>query len=708
LAHDSVEVHTAKDYLDQAAKFYNNQQYIQALNFSKKALNISIKNNDEYHLALSYNLIGSIYNEFSQTERSLKFYTKALAYANNVDNDTLRLWVNSNIGSVYYYHNINFDKTIKYYSKSLEIAEKLKDSLQITFIRINIANAYFEIDKIDLGIKYVEPLRNYIENKENVESKINYFSLLAKYNSLKNNDDDAEIYFLKAIKLAKENSLNIQLYEGYQNLSEHYYGVKKINEADRYKKLAKKFKLNFKSEENLDSIEQMAVQIELDEYKFQFEQIELKNELQNQKIRESRIFIISISVILFILLILIYSLYRNITTRKKNNSDLFIANQELIKAKILAEENSSLKSQFISTISHELRTPLYGVIGMTNIILEENKDIVSQENLHSLRFSAQYLLALVNDLLEINKAEEKKIILKNAPFNLEDEMKIIKNSLTYMADGNGNKLNIEIDQAIPKILVADKLRLSQIMMNLISNALKFTENGSVNIAVKLIQINDKNCQIEMSVSDTGIGIKKENQHKIFDNFVQIERKVGDYQGTGLGLPIVKKLVTLFGGIIKVESTLKKGSKFSFNIQLDYLNEQPSNTTLEMENNNMEKEIRVLIVEDNKINQIVTKKIIERRNYPCTIVENGFEALEILKATAFDIILMDINMPKIDGYETSKSIRELGIEIPIIALTAFDRSEVETKAKECGISDIIIKPFSPEILFEIMDKLLNSK
>ena len=708
LAHDNVEAHTAKDYLNQAAKYYNNQQYIQALNLSKKALSVSLTNNDEYHLALSYNLIGSIYNEFSQTERSLKFYTKALAYANKVDNDTLRLWVNSNIGNVYYYHDIDFNKTIKYYSKSLKLAEKLNDSLQITFIRLNIANAYFENDEMDKGIAFIKPLNSFIEKSKNLESKVTYYNLLGKYNSYKGRNMDAILYFLNAINFAKEDQSSIQLHDSYNNISQHYYNSNNTNEGDKYKKLAKKFKLNFKSEENLDSIEQMAVQIELDEYKYQFEQIELKNEIQNQKIRESRIFIISISIILFILLILIYSLYRNITTRKKNNADLFKANQELIKAKILAEENSSLKSQFISNVSHELRTPLYGVIGLTNIILEENKDIVSHENLHSLRFSAHYLLALVNDLLEINKAEEKKIILKNLPFNLEDEMNIIKNSLVYMADGNGNKLNIEIDQAIPKILVADKLRLSQIMMNLISNALKFTENGSVNIAVKLIHINDKNCQIEMSVSDTGIGIKKENQHKIFDNFVQIERKVGDYQGTGLGLPIVKKLVTLFGGNIKVESILNKGSKFSFNIQLDYLNEQPSNTILNMENNNIKKEIRVLIVEDNKINQIVTKKIIERRNYPCTIVENGFEALEILKSTAFDIILMDINMPKIDGYETSKSIRELGIEIPIIALTAFDRSEVETKAKECGISDIIIKPFSPEILFEMIDKLLNSK
>ncbi len=660
LAHDIELVNNANHYLNQAAKHYKKQEYIKALNFSKKALNISIKNNDDYHLALSYNLIGSIYNEFSQTNHSLKFYSKALAYANKVDNDTIRLWVNSNIGSVYYYQNIDFNKTIKYYSKSLKIAEKLNDSLQITFIRLNIANAYFEIDKIETGIAFIEPLREYIESKKDVESKIAYYNLLGKYNSLKNRNPDAVQYFLKAIKLAHENDFDAQLFDTYQNLSHHYYNIEKPKEGNEYDNLAKKYQVNLQSKENLDSIEQMAVQIELDGYKYQFEEIDLKNQIQTQKIRESSIFIIGICLIVIILLILIYSLYRNIIIRKKNNADLFIANQELVKAKNLAEENASLKSQFISTVSHELRTPLYGVIGLTNIILEEEKSAISHENLNSLRFSAQYLLALVNDLLEINKAEEKKIILNKLPFNLEEKMEIIKNSLSFMAEGNGNKLSIDIDKKIPKILLGDELRLSQIMMNLISNALKFTENGLVKIDAKLISINDENCVIEISVADTGIGIKEENQEKIFDNFVQIERKKGDYQGTGLGLSIVKKLVSLFGGTIKVKSEENVGTTFSFNIQLEYLKEKPTIDIIKMESNIQEKELRVLVVEDNKINQIVTKKIIERKNYTCTIVESGYEALDVLKEHSFDIILMDINMPQIDGFETSKLIRELGI------------------------------------------------
>lgn len=694
--------------LNEAASFYNNQKYVKALNLSKQALSISLSNNDEYHLALSYNLIGTIYNDFSQKDRALNYYSKGLAYANKVDNDTLRLWLNSNIGSFYYYNDIDLHESIRFYEKSLNLAEKIKDSLQITLIRLNIANAYFEVDNAEAGFACIEPLRSYIEKSKNVESRISYNDLLGKYHSLKGRNKEAAHYFLKAIRLAKEYKSMIQLRDVYQNFSQHYSQIGNLNQSELYKKLAKKLEVDVHSEEKLDSIEKVAMQIELDEYKFQFEKIELSNELQIQKIREGRILIVAFIVIMVILLILLFTLSRNNKIRKQINNALYRSNQELTEAKNRAEENSILKSQFISTVSHELRTPLYGVIGLTNIILEENKEIVSQENLHSLRFSAQYLLALVNDLLEINKAEEQKIILKKIPFNLKREVEIINNSLAFMAEANGNNLCINVDETIPQTLVGDELRLSQILMNLISNGLKFTEAGEVKIEAKLLSIEESTCSIKFVVSDTGIGIKEEDQQKIFEKFVQIERKKGDYQGTGLGLPIVKKLVELFGGTIEVESQQNKGTTFTFNLTFEYLKAVPSITISKPINIIMERKLHFLVVEDNKINQIVTKKIIERKDYQCTIVENGLEAIEILKTASFDMILMDINMPQLDGYETSKVIRDNGITTPIIALTAFELAEVEEKAKLFGINDVIIKPFTSDNFFEIIEKILLSE
>lgn len=705
---EKEESQNSGELLNEAASFYKNQQYVKALNLSKKALSVSLSNNDEYNLALSYNLIGTIYNDFSQNDRALSFYSKGLAYANKVDNDTLRLWLNSNIGSFYYYNDIDLKKSILYYEKSLNLAEKIKDSLQISLIRLNMANAYFEENNADVAIATIEPLYSYINKNKNIEARISYYDLFGKYHSLKGEIKEAESSFLKAIKLASKHNSTLQLYDVYKNFSQHYSNKGDLNQSEHYSKLAARLQVEDASEEKLDSIEKVATQIELDEYKFQFERIELNNELQVQKIREGRILIAAFCIIMMILLILIFTLNRNNKTKKQINNALFQTNQELTKAKNKAEENSILKSQFISTVSHELRTPLYGVIGLTNIILEENKEIVGQDNLNSLRFSAQYLLALVNDLLEINKAEEQKIILKKFPFNLKKEMEIMNNSLLFMAEENGNKLTINVDNAIPQTLLGDELRLTQILMNLISNALKFTENGQVKIDIILISRDDTTCKIKFIVSDTGIGIRKEDQQKIFDKFVQIERKQRDYQGTGLGLPIVKKIVELFGGTIEVESEQNKGTTFTFNLEFEYVKSIPIDIISKPNNCIMEKELHFLVVEDNKINQIVTKKIIERKNYKCSIVENGNEAIDLLKTSAFDVILMDINMPQIDGYETSKIIRELGITTPIVALTAFERGEVEAKSKLVGIDDIIIKPFTAGHLFDIIEKLLILK
>ncbi|RZK12657.1 MAG: response regulator [Flavobacterium sp.] len=401
-------------------------------------------------------------------------------------------------------------------------------------------------------------------------------------------------------------------------------------------------------------------------------------------------------VILIVMLLLLYTFYRSNKLRKKLNADLINANEELVLANKKAEEISELKTQFVSTVSHELRTPLYGVIGIASIILEEHKELVNNNHLHSLRFSARYLLALVNDILQLNKMEENKIVLTSSIFNLEEEINTIKNSLYFIADGNENTLLIEFDPRIPKYLIGDELRLSQILMNLISNALKFTTKGEVKIIMKLDRVEDTTYYISFEVKDNGVGITKENQDKIFEKFVQLERKGGDYQGTGLGLPIVKRLVELFQSKIYVESEENKGTKFTFTIGFELATKEAQiPKPIENPNSNL----HILVVEDNKINQLVTQKVIERQQHTCKMVDNGHDAIDLVQQQHFDAILMDINMPVIDGYETAKMIRELGIKIPIIALTAFDRNEVLKKASDAGIDDVVIKPFNPTELFE---------
>jgi hypothetical protein len=414
-------------------------------------------------------------------------------------------------------------------------------------------------------------------------------------------------------------------------------------------------------------------------------------------------------IIIVVLLFLIYSLYKTNFLREQSNKELKLANEELKLAKEKAEIASQLKTQFVSTVSHELRTPLYGVIGITNIILEEHKELANSPHLNSLKFSARYLLSLVNDLLQINKIEENKIILENMIFNVTDEILTIIDSLEYLALKNNNKLFTKIDLNIPDFLIGDKLRLSQVFMNLISNALKFTKDGSVTVSAKLDRVEASKHYIYFEIKDTGVGIAKQDQHKIFDKFVQIERKESDYQGTGLGLSIVQKLIEFFGSKIYIESDENKGATFSFTIGFDVdeskKNEIINNINVDISMNQLHK---ILVVEDNKINQVVTKKILENNNFKCTILDDGYAALNLLETEQFDIILMDINMPIINGFETTKLIRNNDIKIPIIALTAFDKQDILEQALSSGMNDIIIKPFEQSKLVQVINNVINKK
>jgi CheY-like chemotaxis protein len=246
-------------------------------------------------------------------------------------------------------------------------------------------------------------------------------------------------------------------------------------------------------------------------------------------------------------------------------------------------------------------------------------------------------------------------------------------------------------------------------MNLVSNALKFTSNGEVRIIAELVKVEGSKSFIKFQVKDTGVGIADEDQDKIFEKFVQIERKEGDYQGTGLGLSIVQKLIELFGSTIHLESKINEGTNFYFTIGFVTneikRNDIINNIVVDLSNNY---NYKILVVEDNKINQVVTKKILESNNFKCTIVEDGYASINLLENEKFDVVLMDINMPIINGFETTKLIRNKGITIPIIALTAFDKQEITEQALSCGMNDIIIKPFEQAKLFQIISNLVSIK
>jgi signal transduction histidine kinase/CheY-like chemotaxis protein len=698
--------------LREAGKAFYNLEVEKSLKLAKIALNDAHEIKDDVLMAKAYNIIGLNFEEFYDVNKAIGFYQKALVHAKLTQNDSIKDWINNSLGNVYTYHQIDFKKGINHYKQGLYYAKKINDPIEIMYTQLNISGAYFSINDFKTGIKYLEQAKPAILKSNELEAKISMNSQYGTYYSNLGDNDNAELFYNKALELGKQNKselIDSNICEIYNNFSEHYKKTKNFEKALYYLSLYKDLKEKIYNSERTNIVKSTGGEIETEEYKRQIDKIEVEKHEQSKDLKESKLIVLLFVIIFLILLLLMYSLYKNNKFREISNNELKIANQELKIAKDKAEVASQLKTQFVSTISHELRTPLYGVVGITNIIIDEHKELANSPHLNSLKFSARYLLSLVNDLLQINKIEENKITLEKMIFNLTDEINTIVDSLEFIAIKNNNKLIAEIDTKIPEYLIGDKLRLSQIFMNLVSNALKFTKDGEVKIVAHHDRIEGTKHFIKFQVKDTGVGIAEEDQHKIFEKFVQIERKEGDYQGTGLGLSIVQKLTELFDSKIELKSEEKIGTTFSFIIGFDAdenaKKEIIENIEVDLSSNYFYK---VLVVEDNKINQMVTKKILENNNFKCVIIDDGYAAINLLETESFDIILMDINMPIINGFETTKLIRKKGINTPIIALTAFDKQEIAEETIAVGMNDIIVKPFEPVKLFQIISSLINKK
>jgi signal transduction histidine kinase/CheY-like chemotaxis protein len=607
--------------------------------------------------------------------------------------------ITSNLGNLYFFEKKMYNKGITYYKESLKFGNQEKYSKEVAITNLNIVWSYFKIGNYKEGFPYLQYINKHQNDLKGKSNDIALNFLNGMYWANENNNVKANEYFLKAVSYSESKDEMQDL--SFAHLEYSKFLTKIGNHKEAYAHLAAHNKITEQiyNDEKLKKANNAAFNLELDEYKRQIEKIENEKISQYQSLKKSRIIVILFIVISFTLLLLIITLIKNIRFKKK-------LNLELLQAKEIAEEASLLKTQFISTISHELRTPLYGVVGITNMLLEEHKELSNSQHLSSLKFSARYLLSLVNDILQINKIEENKVVLENLTFNISDEIAMIKNSLSFLAQKNNNIISIFIDPTIPEYLIGDKLRLAQILMNLVSNALKFTKNGQVEIIVNLENTKGKFYYLEFQVKDNGVGIATVDQSKIFEKFVQVGRNDEDYQGTGLGLSIVKRLLGLFGTDILLQSNIGEGTSFSFTISFECDLAKTKKIINEIQVDLTSSEIyKILIVEDNVINQLVTRKIIEKNNYLCTVVDDGFAAIQILQIEDFDLVLMDINMPLMNGFETTKRIRQLGIKTPIVALTAFDKDEITDEAISSGMNDIIIKPFEPVKLFKIINYLI---
>lgn len=698
--------------LNDAEQAINEVDFDSAHNLLNIALDISRNIDHQRYIALSSSILGQLYYVRHDLDKAATEIQRAVAIQRKIDDKSGLAYSYINYAKVFISER-NSDRASEYLDLAGSIYNELDEKEGLGLVALNRAilaiNTEENPEKAVSLLKEAEKILAESENSYEI-ARVHFYSAMA--NLMLENYGLALEEVGKSLEIGQANAFGSVMLTSNSLLSTIHERRANYESALAYLKISQHLKdsiFNFNREALATDADGRQG---IDAMKSSLNELSKLNAEQERTLKVNKLTTILSVALITILSLLTLSLYKNNNLRARANDLLQNKNTELVTAKENAENASMAKAQFLSTITHELRTPLYAVTGLTHLLLEESPTSNQKEHLNSLKFSGEYLLSLINNILDLNKLEAGKVNLMKSSFDLKKRISNVLVALKKSAEDKNTELHLDFDEKIPQKLIGDPLKISQVLINLIGNSIKFTENGDIWVHVSKVSEAEGEIRLKFEIEDNGEGISHENQQLIFENFtqgsVQINRKFG---GTGLGLSIVKNLLTLLDSEINLKSELGKGSNFSFELEFEVLSpaiveelEQP--ITPEHINKEVLHGKRILVVEDNKINQMITRKILEKNKVVCEVADDGFLALELMKASEFDLVLMDIHMPGISGIEATTEIRKFNEDIPVIALTAVTLDEDLDEFYLNGFTDIIPKPFNTDEFFLKITKYLS--
>ncbi len=744
---DQAGIATSKNYIGRV--FYMQEDMTSAMNNLQEALDMRTELKDIEGAAQSYEYLGDVFLFKKTYGAARQHFEQAMQLRIETEQLPEAARLASQLGKVASEMG-DSDGALAYYNQSLDLNSTLQDVEKIGADYNNIALVFYNqaqtrsFEKEELLEEALDANESAFQIRSGLDDKLALAESLQNFGSIYTGlgeKSEAEEALEKSAALLKEIGAEPGVQFIYENISKAYEGLGDYKKAYRYQ-LA-----YAKSKEVLFNKEKSTALLELTtKYDSQFAAAEQKQKIAglekeqafNNKIRWFLMALVGLG------LLLIGVLYNSYRLKKKDNNLLRAKNEEIERQKSeintkneeLNEKNASLdvlntklvtemaeresieqssfaRDRFLATMSHEMRTPMNIIIGLTHLLLSENPREDQIEHLRTLQFSANNLVVFINDVLDFSKIEAGKLTLESRAFKPKDLITEVEKRFELPSRDKGLLLSCTIDKTVPEVLLGDSARLNQIMTNLVSNAIKYTSKGKVDVNVKLHELNKKEAVLKLIVEDTGQGIDPAKLEEMFRKFSSQsnEELFEGYASSGLGLAITKRLVDLQNGNIEVESVPDRGTVFTIllpfrtvdrNTKVEEKNDGPKDYSHLAEN-------KVLLVEDNKINQLVVAKMLRKLGMDVVTADDGLLALDAYTNQYFDLVLMDIQMPNMDGYRTTAEIRKSTDprkrDVPIIALTASAFLTEKEKAKLFGMNDHVGKPFGPDDLLEKISNCL---